>query len=97
MYKCFRESKEGCLIGIEVVPNSKIFKIEYNESTERLRIKVRAPALKGKANKAVVNALSDLLNTKCEIVAGNLSRKKTVLVRDCEVEDVIKSINYSLP
>ncbi|ODS38461.1 MAG: YggU family protein [Candidatus Altiarchaeales archaeon WOR_SM1_86-2] len=96
MYKCFRESKDGCVVEIEVVPNSKSFKIGYNESSERLRVRVKAPAVKGKANKAVAKALSGLLNAKCEIVAGNLSKKKTVLVRDCDVWEVIKSIRASL-
>jgi len=96
MYKCFRESKDGCVVEIEVVPNSKVFRIGYNDSSGRLRVRIKAPAVKGKANKAVVKALSDLLDARCEIVAGNLSKKKTVLVRDCNVGDVIKSIRDSL-
>jgi len=96
MYKCFRESKDGCVVKIEVVPNSKVFKIEYNESSGRLKVRVKAPAVKGKANKAVVKALSDLFDAKCEIVAGNLSRKKTVLARNYGIGDAIKSIRDSL-
>jgi hypothetical protein len=68
------------IIKVRVVPNSK------SESVERLgdaiyRVKVREKAIEGKANEAVIEALSAHFKVKrlcISIVKGALSRDKTI-------------------
>lgn len=87
-----RESRDGILVDLQVVPSSRKEEIRYDPEAGRLRVKVSAPADKGKANKAVTKKLSNLFGN-CEIVEGLLSRKKTVLVRGKnygEIEKMLK-------
>ncbi len=60
---------------IKVIPNAK-----RNEIIEGkpLKVKVTAPARKGKANKAVEKLLSEHFGDKVKIVKGFKSRKKIV-------------------
>lgn len=68
---------------LEVIPNSKEFKIAgYNPWTNALKIKVRGKALKGEANKELVKNLEKLLKTKIKIIAGEKSRKKKIFLEN---------------
>ena len=87
MLKVLRQSKNGILINIEVVPNSKKESIEYDEWTHRIKIKIKEPAVKGKANARIIKKFTTLFG-KCEIVSGNLSRKKTILISNNNFENV---------
>ncbi len=89
--KAVKQSKSGILIDIEVVPGSKKEFLEYDEWTNRIKVKVKEPAVKGKANSGVVRTFSELFGN-CEIVSGDLSRKKTVLV----LNSTLKSVNEIL-
>ena len=58
----------------------------------RLRVRVRAPAEKGRANRAVLRLLAMVLEVpegKIEILTGYTSRDKVVLVRDLPPEEVV--------
>lgn len=95
MYKALRQSKNGILINIEVVPNSKKESLEYDEWTQRIKVKIKEPAVKGKANAGIIKKFSKLFGNS-EIVSGNLSRKKTILVSDNEIENVNKILNSNM-
>jgi uncharacterized protein (TIGR00251 family) len=50
---------------------------------ERLKVKLAAPPVDGKANKALLAYLADILNIKkneIELAAGETSRQKTIVV-----------------
>jgi uncharacterized protein (TIGR00251 family) len=85
MLKALRQSKSGILIDLEVVPNSKKELMEYDEWTNR--IKIKEPAVKGKANAGIIKKFSGLFGS-CKIVSGSLSRKKTVLILGSNIESV---------
>jgi len=89
MLEALKQSKSGTLIDIEVVPNSKKESMEYDSWTQRIKVKIKEPAVKGKANAGVVKKFTKLFG-RCEIkiVSGNLSRKKTLLVSGGEVENI---------
>ncbi len=61
-----------------------------------LKIKVGSPPVDNKANKALINFLSDLLGikkSKIEIVSGQKSRKKVLIitiVEDLAIEKILK-------
>lgn len=70
-------------IHIKVIPNAK--KVGITLEGDILKVKVNAPAVDGKANKAVLQLLADYLNVKprqLEIIKGEKSNEK--VVRVCE-------------
>ena len=67
---------------IKAVAGSKVNSIEFCE--EFIKIKIKQRALEGKANKAIVEYLSEILNipkSKIEISTGLTSPLKTVEVK----------------
>jgi uncharacterized protein len=72
---------------IEVIvrPNSRIELVEVLEENKSFRIKVNAPPEDGKANKKVIELLSDFLKvpkSKIELVSGFKSKKKIFKVSE---------------
>ena len=60
-----------------------------------LRVKVAAPPIKGKANKALVTFLSQLLGVdkgKVNITKGHTTRNKVVAVEGLSQEEVMKRL-----
>ena len=67
---------------IKVVANSKINLIDFCE--EFIKVKIMARAVEGKANKAIIEFLSDELKipkSKISIVNGEKSSIKTILIK----------------
>lgn len=67
---------------IKVVANSKINLIDFRE--EIIKIKIMARAIEGKANKAIIEFLSDELDiakTKIKILNGEKSSIKTIQIK----------------
>jgi uncharacterized protein (TIGR00251 family) len=77
-----RNVKEGITIDVEVMPNSSKSEIYgFNEWRKRIQIKVKSEAKEGKANKEVIQLLSQLFEVpinKVTIVTGAKSRNKTI-------------------
>lgn len=87
MFECVRETKDGALIEIHVVPGSKSSGFSYESWEKRLRVKVSSPAVKRKANKEVIAIFSRLFGC-CELVSGAASRKKSLLVQGKNLKEV---------
>ncbi|HDQ23186.1 MAG TPA: DUF167 domain-containing protein [Candidatus Uhrbacteria bacterium] len=67
---------------IKVIPNSKINKI-IGESEDYLKIKLTAPAMENKANKALLIFLSDYFQIpkkKIKIISGEKNRLKKIQI-----------------
>ncbi|MDF1737407.1 MAG: DUF167 domain-containing protein [Minwuia sp.] len=57
------------------------------DGTRRLKVRVAAPPEKGKANRAVIKLLAEVLNVAprdIEVVRGEISRAKTVQIAGAE-------------
>lgn len=68
-------------IRLEVTPNSRQFAITgFNAWTNSLKVKVRARAMKGEANKELLGELGKLFKAKATIKVGSKSKKKTIVV-----------------
>ena len=70
-------------IHIKVIPNAR--KNEVIEEGETLKVRVAAPAFDGKANKAVIEILSEFFNVRksnIKIIKGEKSRNKIVEIGD---------------
>jgi uncharacterized protein (TIGR00251 family) len=77
--ECVRQGKDGVYVDIHVVPGSKKEVVDYDAYGKRLRLKIRAPAVDGKANKGVIDYFSGLFGA-CDLANGPASRKKTVYI-----------------
>ncbi|WP_297523770.1 DUF167 domain-containing protein [Thermococcus sp.] len=91
--KFLKETKEGALLLIYVQPKAKKNAIEgIDEWRGRLKVKIKAPPVEGKANKEVVKFFSKLLGAEVAIVRGETGREKDLLVRGLGAEDVRKRL-----
>ncbi len=69
------------LINVKVIPNAK--KNNITEEGDRLKVHVMAPAVDGKANKAVIKVLADFFKVKkgdIAIIRGEKSKEKVIKV-----------------
>lgn len=90
-----KTSEKGILINIRVISQSKENKIEFNIWEPRIKLKVKGPPTKGKANEEVIETFKRLLGN-CEIISGSLSPKKTLLVNNCTTLEVIKKLEKNV-
>lgn len=75
------KNNDGYKFKIKVVANSKVNLIDFGE--EYIRIKIMARAVEGKANKAIIEYLSNVLKvpkSKITIVNGEKSSIKTIQI-----------------
>lgn len=84
----FYEVKEDhILLRVRAVPNSSINKIAEVQD-EALRIKIKAPAVEGAANKELVKFLSKLLKvskSSIEILKGETSKVKIIRINSTNI------------
>ena len=71
------------IISVKVIPNAK--KEQVKKEGELFKVSVRAPAVEGKANKALVEALAKyfgITKSKISIRAGQTSRTKRISIEN---------------
>lgn len=77
-----RESGNGCLLDIEVMPNSDAFGVERVDPwTKRLKIRVTESPIKDKANKELLREMRRLLDADVRIMHGQKDSRKTLFVQ----------------
>jgi uncharacterized protein (TIGR00251 family) len=89
------DGKTGAALTVRVVPNAKRTELQGIMTDGTLKIKVAAPPVEGKANKMLVDFLSEILKipkTNIEIVAGALSRDKLISVTGIDPEAANRNI-----
>lgn len=72
---------DGYKFRIKVVANSKVNSIDFAD--EYIKVKIMARAVEGKANKAIIEYLSDVLKfpkSKITIINGEKSSIKTIQI-----------------
>ena len=82
-YKWMKFSDNEVFLDVRVIPNSSKNSISHEE--EFLKVKLTAPAVDNKANKALVEYLSKLLKmpkTSIEIISGHTSKNKRLKFRN---------------
>ncbi|MBQ4114540.1 YggU family protein [bacterium] len=78
----FKETKDGLILKIKIVPNSSKNDIVLEE--EFVKVKVTAQPIENKANKALIEFLSKKFKvpkTSIEIIKGETSKEKTLLFK----------------
>jgi uncharacterized protein (TIGR00251 family) len=89
------DGKAGAALTIRVVPNAKRTELQGIMPDGTLKMKIAAPPVEGKANKALVDFLSEILQipkTNVEIVAGTLSKDKLISITGIEPEAANRKI-----
>src|SRR5216683_5560311 len=74
---------EGCMLSVRGAPGARRASVQ-GELADALKVAVTAPAQDGRANQAILESLRKSLGLKraqLELIAGETSRNKTVLVR----------------
>ncbi len=87
--------EKGLFLLLHCQPGAKLTRV-VGEHGGRLKIALNAPAVDNKANEALVAWLGDRLGVprrQVEIVAGQTSRQKKVLVQGLDVQNVINVLN----
>lgn len=82
----FLKTAHGVVLDVHVKPNSKNFRVELDG--DEVVVSCREAPVKGKVNRELVKKLSRLFNRRVELVSGFSSRKKKLLIRDIEAEEV---------
>ena len=80
------KTAQGVVLDVYVKPKSKNFRVEFDG--DEVAVSCREAPVKGKVNRELVKKLSRLFNRRVEIVSGFTSRKKKLLIRDIEAEEV---------
>jgi uncharacterized protein (TIGR00251 family) len=96
LLKCISKQDDGVLVNIEVKPQSKISKIEgIDEWRGCLKVRIKAKAQRGKANKEVVQFFSYMLSLPASdlvILDGKRSTRKTIKILNITQDELIKKI-----
>jgi len=89
-----KETKDGVILMLYVQPKAKRNGIDgIDEWRKRLKVKIKAPPVEGKANKEVVKFFSKLFGREVVIIRGETSREKDLLIKGLKVEDVKEKLN----
>ncbi len=94
----FTINENGVTVIVKLVPNSSFNKIvDYTD--EYIRIKISAPPIENKANKELIEFLSDIFKinrSKIKIVSGDKSKLKKILISDKCSNEVMQKIMFVL-
>lgn len=95
MCQWIQDTEKGVLLKVHITPNSAKNHTAgfYGDS---LNIKIKAPAVDGKANKALISFLADLISVKksqIKIISGEKSRNKILLITAVNKEFVHRIFN----
>lgn len=85
---------EGCRLALRVLPNAS--RTEFaGEAEGRLRIRLHAPPVDGKANRALADWLAEVFQIRSRQVSlldGERSRSKSVLLEGQSALDILSKI-----
>ena len=92
------EEHNGTIISIDVTAGAKaeLFPAGYNEWRKTIGCRVTAPALEGKANRAIITLIANTLDlpaSSISIQSGATSSKKRVLIAGIVKNDLLLRLN----
>ena len=100
----FHGGRRGIALAIRVIPRARTDEVSEILADGTIKIRLKAPPVDGKANRALVKLLSSVLGVpqnKIEIIGGETRRNKLVSILDLDpvtVQDKISQhiLNSSL-
>ena len=90
--KWITQSGKNAVITLHIVPRSSRTEI-CGEHGDALKIKLQAPPVEGKANKALIEFLSDKLDTprnSISILSGDTGRNKRIIISGIKTETITR-------
>ncbi len=92
--QAIEEVEDGVLVDILVSTGASSFSINsYNQWRKRIKITVRSPPKKGKANQEIIQEFTSLTQHEVKIVSGIKSREKTIKIYGMTKNDLSQIIN----
>ncbi len=91
----FHNGKSGAALAIRVTPRASRDEIAEVMPDGSIRVRLTAPPVEGKANKALIKFLAKVLGvapSRLEIIAGETGRDKLVSVLDMDAETAQRKI-----
>lgn len=88
------QTKDGTLLHLHIQPKASKSEVAGVHG-DRLKIRLKAPPVDGKANAELIKFLSKLLSVaknQIEIISGHASRQKTVKIHGITSEKVTSSL-----
>ncbi len=88
------QSGKDVTLKLHIVPRSSRTEI-CGEHGDALKIKLQAPPVEGKANKALIEFLSDTLDiprSNISILSGDTGRNKRVLIRGIPLHTMVEKL-----
>ena len=92
----FKEGRFGAALAIRVIPGASRNEISEILEDGTIKIRLTAPPIEGKANAALIDLLSKILEipkSKIDIVAGHTRRDKLVSILDIDAETIQERIS----
>ena len=92
-----RSAKDGLVLAVQVQPRAAKNEIA-GPVGDRLKVRLTAPPVEGKANKALVKFLAKQLGLPASgltIVAGHKSRQKDLLISGLDAAQVVELLSAS--
>lgn len=96
--KYITTGEQGIIFSVKLVPNSSFNRI-IDYTSEYVRIKISAPPVENKANKELISFCSKLFDvnkSKIEIISGDKSKLKKVLIKTQNFEEVTQKLLFVL-
>lgn len=90
----FKETKDGVILQVKVQPKAKKDEIIGLEG-QALKVRVKAPPEKGKANEACIKLLAKFFGipkSQLKLLRGETSRQKVVSVLGLKVAEIKKRL-----
>ena len=87
------KNEKGFYLSVRVTPGAKRNAIDGLWNGTHLKVALQAPAVDGKANEALIEFLSEMLDVKKKnifIVTGQTSRCKVILIQTERTEEWLK-------
>jgi len=85
-----QEAKKGVVIKVKVQPKAQQDEI-LGIKGDRLRLRVKAPPEKGKANQACINLLAKVLSLnkkEIKLISGAKAREKMFFIQNMKLDDL---------
>ena len=98
MFPCLQETANGVVLRLRVQPRSSRNQVVGLQG-EALKVKLTSPPVDGAANKACCTYLAKLFNiakTEVELVAGDKSRDKRVLLHGISLQQATEVLRSHL-
>jgi uncharacterized protein (TIGR00251 family) len=90
--RAISETGDGAVVAVWVVPGASRTEI-LGIHGEALRIRVSAPADRGRANQAVTKLLADVSGKEVELLKGHRGHRKRFLVRGISPAELARRIS----